>query len=1105
MRTYILLLFFFIFKNVVIAQSSSTVPEEASTFLPNIIPPSPTAYKLGNFGNVPIGLFTGSLNLQVPLTEFSSGKMSIPIYLFYGSNGIKVDDVSGNVGIGWNLNFGGVITKTIRDLDDDWQQPVPIPEKLNGNSLKSSIANAFYYLGGNTLADTERDLYNFNFNGHSGKFFFDENNEPVLLSQENLKINKEIPKGFSITTADGTKYLFTEEEKTSFRMSGDGFANPGSMHPTAWYLSKINDTNGDEIYFTYGDSGSYYVVSQSQSLKTLTHAPQYGCSGFISAIPQVSGIIFQQMRIVGKKIVKISSKKAEDGEINFQYGSTPDPEGFFKISSISKKNKNLHLIDKVDFSYDVTVNDRTFLKVVSFLDANKSYAFEYISQELFPKRLDFGQDHWGYFNGKENLNKLVPKNLEGYGLEEFNYEGADKEPVSSFAQIGLLKKIIYPSKGYTNVTYEGNDYWGTKTIYPQVKQKWLSINTTQNAPGTFDQFVISVQDDHWIKVDGRSFFNTECEYPTGSNHSSSTLYVFDENNEQVPLWRYSTNFFQYFPAENSLFLDDGQQFYVEAKAGKTYTVRLYTESNCTSANCIIYYKDDPIQIFDTNLPTGGIRVKSTENFSSQETSKEYKRYYYNSLSDSLKSSGDSGVKPIYYDTQIVRQYCPSDGNADMSFVENSFLVVNSSSMISLFNSGNSNCYYPEVTISYGGDNFEKGAEYKQYIIDRDEHGENIFGSSPVLSSPWTNLSWDNGLENLSIIFDANKTNIIKEVRQNYEVNNYFTKEVKSYSFRNNYEIKIMSFLPHSCTEYEVNNYSPNRCFNQPIGKIVNLPQITNLDIMEYKNISRRHYLQSQTTTEYVNGSPLLTTTEYFYTNPSHYQLTQQKTTFPDWSSQTTDYSYAHEKGKTLMINRNMVGIPLETVTKKGSTIISKTETVYPDVLPDIQTANLLLPKSASSLDLVTGNLSTEVTYDQYDAKGNLQQYTTKSGIPTAIVWGYNQTQPIAKIEGAKYSQVSAFISNIVGQSDADSTSGTTTSEQDVVDALDLFRQESELSGFQITTYSYDPLIGVKSITPPSGVRQVYIYDTANRLMEVREQSQTGNILKEYQYHYKTSN
>ena len=142
----------------------------------------------------------------------------------------------------------------------------------------------------------------------------------------------------------------------------------------------------------------------------------------------------------------------------------------------------------------------------------------------------------------------------------------------------------------------------------------------------------------------------------------------------------------------------------------------------------------------------------------------------------------------------------------------------------------------------------------------------------------------------------------------------------------------------------------------------------------------------------------------------------------------------------------------------------------------------------------------EVNYKEYDSKGNLLEYTTKSGISTSIIWGYNQTKPIAKIEGASYSQVSSLASAIITASNTDAAQLPNNDEGIFLTALDTFRNSPTLSSFQITTYSYDPLIGVRSITPPNGMREIYIYDNANRLKEVRDLN--GRILKENKYNYK---
>ena len=81
-----------------------------------------------------------------------------------------------------------------------------------------------------------------------------------------------------------------------------------------------------------------------------------------------------------------------------------------------------------------------------------------------------------------------------------------------------------------------------------------------------------------------------------------------------------------------------------------------------------------------------------------------------------------------------------------------------------------------------------------------------------------------------------------------------------------------------------------------------------------------------------------------------------------------------------------------------------------------------------------------------------------------------------------------------------STQGTIGSEQSLLTSLDSLRTSSSLNAYMISTYTYDPLIGVTSITPPSGIREIYKYDSANRLQSVVDVN--GKILKEYKYHYK---
>ncbi|RZJ90526.1 MAG: hypothetical protein EOO20_07875 [Chryseobacterium sp.] len=216
----------------------------------------------------------------------------------------------------------------------------------------------------------------------------------------------------------------------------------------------------------------------------------------------------------------------------------------------------------------------------------------------------------------------------------------------------------------------------------------------------------------------------------------------------------------------------------------------------------------------------------------------------------------------------------------------------------------------------------------------------------------------------------------------------------------------------------------------------------------------------------------------------------EKTTYSSDEIFETNYKYPHTYVHQRLMAANIFGTVVSTEHKKNGVIVSKSENKY-----DNNTH--LFPTSVVSFDLQNTS-ATEITYNEYDAKGNLLQYTLKDGISTAIVWGYYSTQPIAKITGATYAQVSSFATDIVMASDSDADNPS--SEGVLIIALDNFRKNAALSGYQITTYTYDPLIGVTSITPPSGIREIYHYDSANRLQKIINVN--GKVLREYNYNYK---
>lgn len=203
---------------------------------------------------------------------------------------------------------------------------------------------------------------------------------------------------------------------------------------------------------------------------------------------------------------------------------------------------------------------------------------------------------------------------------------------------------------------------------------------------------------------------------------------------------------------------------------------------------------------------------------------------------------------------------------------------------------------------------------------------------------------------------------------------------------------------------------------------------------------------------------------------------------------------------THLVNANMTGIPIIVEEKKNGVMMAKTITKFENLS--------LLPTSVYSANIADGSMRATVKMDVYDPRGNPVQISSEAGKPVAFIFGYDKTQVIAKIEGATYNDAinKSLVVAAVNASNNDNFNPAT--ENTLVNALDNLRKDSTMSGYQITTYTYDPLVGLTTMTSANGQREIYEYDDAGRLKTIKkaEKDAAGNTvvkkLKEYQYHYK---
>ena len=223
-----------------LSAQGSTPPNDVGKNVPAVFPPTPEAFKFGTYGNIPTGLFTGSTNIDIPLTTFSSGNIDFPISLNYSSNGIRVDDTNGSVGLGWRFINAGVITRVIRDMPDELntQGNIETPN-IAALGLNDSTVKNYLTLCKNDDFDSEPDLYMANFAGKNLKFIIKKNGEIVQLEKSGCKIDR-VNGGFVVKTEDGTEYTFNSIEKVRNFMTNTGEHHGSTLvNTTSWYLSKI--------------------------------------------------------------------------------------------------------------------------------------------------------------------------------------------------------------------------------------------------------------------------------------------------------------------------------------------------------------------------------------------------------------------------------------------------------------------------------------------------------------------------------------------------------------------------------------------------------------------------------------------------------------------------------------------------------------------------------------------------------------------------------------------------------------------------------------------------------------------------------------------------
>jgi len=927
---------------------------------------------------------------------------------------------------------------------------------------------------------------------------------PTLPATERLGkvVSKTFIIGFIVTDKRGIKYYFENylftEPQFLVTLTDHGDTSPDNhrtiqalmqdVQVNNWVLSKIVLPNLEKIEYDY-------LKSRITEPKIVPREHDGEYTGYqYNLFPQITPDSYSFTNLEYEKLY-IQKIRSRNQTIQFNYDeiSRTDLQNSKRLKNIQLFDINNSLIKQLDLISDykgpTTSNNylskRLFLdkliekritdrKNIQYDDSKKiEYTFDYYNPNNLPSKNAIGfQDLYGYYLGNaiENSYPPFPKlyinpNDEGNKISYYpinspnsiTFNGAERRPNANTVYFGAMKEIKFPSKGSLAIEYESNQFSGTS-----------NVETNLNGPGCRVKYLKYFSQQNTLVKNKRYSYNLfEQSITSGKvmykpSYAYITNYVFDnsknlavEQTKQYPnifdvLW---AAYYKYTTTKEMLNqngINDLDALYRKLIKTSTHPIGPQTD---TFGREIIYTNvlEEDLDVNNSNTTKGKIK---------------YYNYYIDNRAEVNVISGPTDeltyLPPcskwvVTQDTGIAWNGDPQSSAQTMTYPWRDY-------------------YGNEKKVKYGFVE-KKGKD----IFPFPER--NYFSNNDALKIGKTyKIEYFNNLN-------------VKVQEKNYDYSLISNSTYKTLNFNidytDTYEYVVSSGLRDSMSAYNKGGlyfFAIDSLYTNQ--KMVLKSQET----IQYNNIG---VIKERIDNEY-NKYFLLGETQTTLSNNS---VVKNKLYYPFNTSGSTSLTNSLQK----LINKNRVSeLIREEIFVDGiktkSILKSYKEVAIDDINNVSIPSEIYINKGILDID-DSKTIDLKVTYNQFDNKGNLIEYSIfNSGVTNAIIWGYNKTLPIAKIENVTYSQIQSFEANLQALSiaDDDRTIGSLGKEGAFRTSLNNLR--SSLPNAIVTTYTYDPLIGVTSITDPKGSTIYYEYDEFNRLKQVKDKD--GNILTENDYHYK---
>jgi hypothetical protein len=1126
------------FTNLLCAQVTKDIP--------NYFPVSPNAASFAKQGLFPVDYYTGKINVSIPIYTIKTKELTVPIDISYNSAGIQLDELASWVGLGWNLNAGGAVIRNVKGIPDNGI-PVPNIENLDFTAANYNILynqhNPYVF---NTL-DTAYDEFIVNAPGLSGTFYF-VNNKAIFKDLQNTIVKTSVTTNqllgntlaLEITKADGTIYRFGQA-LDGYNANEITYNTSDTFKPdyiATWYLTEIipanSSSSNDIISYKYKlleNTSDYAIVvgerlvssdistNITPALQSIFPEPTRSNKQFLTAINFTNGVVEftsaqnRQDLTEDYKLDKISvfSLKGAARTLIQEYGFVFD---YYQRSGGNTTSAPPTVSDNVLNAYTSAKNTASRNKSLRLTQItnnilNVKHSFEY-DATLLPLRGTTKKDYWGYINnnnGNLSPSTIINRIYVASTAATYTVGNGNRAVDENLMKSGVLTKITYPEGGYSIFEYEANRYYESVTT-PTIVNKSATVRgygvECANTSGPFSQTTTFTPSQKYVNGSGKiTYAFTSATQENGSNNTKVT---YDSN-----------TYFRPAPSGSS-YPSGGATLNVDfGSSTHTLGVYEYRTGNVTAHGCPFSYITATWQEVSDSGTTvltpkfvGGLRIKSIKSYDGKNSSPvTTKQYLYDNENLLVKEGNGTYVRGVF----------ATNSKSDVLPILSTTAVFDNNT------GGTPSITYGKVTeTDTNADNSKQNGktEYFYQNISLERLFEVSAGNlRKVFKSPYWNIA-----NSYDITLPANYLNDFAFYKNDLWNRGSLLKvdTYKAETTPNTY--KIIKSTVNQYTILKQSTLSYNIVFNSyptpelPGDKLLSFqqPYVQGSDF----HSGHFYYATGQTSqgkkvltttieTDYDSNEAPTTvkTTTYGYQNPLHNQVTKTEITNSKAETLRTQLSYPQDLVTTgqvtemqKLITQNKIDKPVKTETFVNNVQTSESMTKYEE---NTATGGVLLPKeihtskgTVETFPFTAANRKINFTlYDTDVVNGatvgnaNVLEYALENGTPVSIIWGYNKTQPIAKIENATYSQVVSYVTNL-------QNSSNTGTETDLITALNTLR--TALPNAMVTTYTYKLLVGVSTITDPKEDTITYSYDTAGRLEFVKDAQ--GNLLSQNQYRYK---